>query len=127
MIEKMSLKRIQGILIMRNPFTVILLGLFLMVHCTVFGQIESCTDCVECGGLTGVPCCNIWNACNYGVSHCYTNDGCPASTIDPTTGCDLACTPIDSGILFLLLGGAAFGGVMLARRKVTEELVSLEV
>ena len=34
-----------------------------------------------------------------------------------TGGCDLSCTPIDSGVLFLLLGGAAFGGMMIMRRR----------
>jgi hypothetical protein len=29
----------------------------------------------------------------------------------------MACTPIDSGVLFLLLGGAAFGGMMIMRRR----------
>jgi hypothetical protein len=29
----------------------------------------------------------------------------------------MACTPIDSGVLFLLLGGAAFGGIMIMRRR----------
>ena len=76
----------------------------------------TCTNCNPCV-IGGGPCCNVWNACNYGQSFCYDNTGCPASTVDPGTGCDLACTPIDSGVLFLLLGGATLGGMLTFRRK----------
>lgn len=59
------------------------------------------------------PCCQTWNACNgpYYGSWSYDPDF-------PDDGfCDLSCTPIDSGVLFLLLGGAAFGGAMIARNR----------
>ena len=77
----------------------------------------SCDSCIPCGGDFG-PCCEIWKACNGPGSPCNTyeqgngSDGQPA-----VNGCDMACTPIDSGILFLLLGGAAFGGMMIMRRR----------
>ena len=35
-------------------------------------------------------------------------------------GCDMSCTPIDSGVLFLLIGGGLFGGFMIKRRRETE-------
>lgn len=73
-----------------------------------------CTDYTPC--IEGGPCCNVWNACNYQQSTIHSNAGCPGSVID-ANGCDLACTPIDSGVLFLLLGGATLGGMMLARRR----------
>lgn len=75
---------------------------------------SSCTNCNPC--LEGGPCCNIWNACNYNQTFCFDNTGCLGSTVDPN-GCDMACTPIDSGVLFLLIGGAAFGGMMIMRRR----------
>ena len=37
-----------------------------------------------------------------------------------TGGCDMSCTPIDSGVLFLLIGGGLFGGFMIKRRRETE-------
>ena len=73
-----------------------------------------CTDCVPCG--EGTPCCSIYNACNYEQTYCFSDAGC-ASSGDVVNGCDMACTPIDSGVLFLLLGGAAFGGLMLMRNR----------
>ena len=70
-------------------------------------------DEIPCGD-DNFPCCSVWNACN-GVGY----PGC--NNYDPdysaTGGCDLSCTPIDSGVLFLLLGGAAFGGMMIMRRR----------
>ena len=40
--------------------------------------------------------------------------------IRATGGCDMSCTPIDSGVLFLLIGGGLFGGFMIKRRRETE-------
>ena len=60
---------------------------------------------------TSGPCCQIYNACNYGYYD-------PA--LSATDGCDLCCAPIDSGVLFLLVGGGLFGGFFLARRKELE-------
>jgi hypothetical protein len=69
----------------------------------------------ECSTEPGAafPCCTVWDACNGPYSVCQTYD--PAWSHED--GCDLSCTPIDSGVLFLLLGGAAFGGMMIVRRK----------
>ena len=58
-------------------------------------------------------CCQVWNACNGPYSPCYNYD----PDYSATGGCDLSCAPIDSGVLFLLLGGAAFGGMMIVRRR----------
>ena len=58
-------------------------------------------------------CCQVWNACNGPYSPCYNYD----PDYSATGGCDLSCAPIDSGVLFLLLGGAAFGGMMIMRRR----------
>jgi len=58
-------------------------------------------------------CCQVWNACNGPYSACWNSDPDYAGT----GGCDLSCAPIDSGVLFLLLGGAAFGGVMISRNR----------
>ena len=93
-----------------------LFGIFMLLAPNVGSAQTACTNCTTDCGAGGTPCCNIWNACNYNQSLCYYGPG-DCSTIDPDTGCDLACTPIDSGVLFLLLGGAAFGGVMIMRRR----------
>jgi len=58
-------------------------------------------------------CCTVWNACNGPYSACHNYD----PDYSETGGCDLSCAPIDSGVLFLLLGGAAFGGAMIARNR----------
>jgi len=77
----------------------------------------TCDNCIPCGPGLG-PCCSVWKACNGPGSPYNTyeagngSDGSPA-----VNGCDMACTPIDSGVLFLLLGGAAFGGLMLMRNR----------
>jgi len=104
----------------RLSLAFVLAILFSLTSVNVGLAQSSCTDCnTACGGSGpgAVPCCNVWNACNYNQSFCYSNAGCPGSTVDPNTGCDLACTPIDSGVLFLLFGGAAFGGMMIMRRR----------
>ena len=59
------------------------------------------------------PCCTVYNACNGTMTACNNYD----PDFSATGGCDLSCTPIDSGVLFLLLGGAAFGGLMIVRRR----------
>ena len=108
MIETMKLFKMSSIAILART------GILLLALCSVLGAEVSaqttCTDCLPCN--EGGPCCNVWNACNYNQSVCYSNTGCPSSTID-SNGCDLACTPIDSGLLLLLFGAAAFGSVLL--------------
>ena len=64
-------------------------------------------------------CCSIYNACNgqyspIGAAWNYDPD------YSGTGGCDLSCAPIDSGVLFLLIGGGLFGGFMIKRRRETE-------
>ena len=64
-------------------------------------------------------CCQIYNACNgpyspIGAAWNYDPD------YSATGGCDLSCAPIDSGVLFLLIGGGLFGGFMIKRRRETE-------
>ena len=92
---------------------VLMLTLFFLCGLEVSAQ-TACTDCVPCE--QGGPCCNVWNACNFNQSVCYSNTGCPSSTID-SNGCDLACTPIDSGLLFLLFGAAVFGSMLLREKR----------
>lgn len=96
--------------------------LLFLISIAAFTQNESLAQCggsyatdgdeIPCGGQN--PCCVVYNACN-GTNY----PGC--NNYDPdysaTGGCDLSCTPIDSGVLFLLLGGAAFGGFMIIRRR----------
>ena len=74
-------------------------------------------DEIPCGGQN--PCCVVYNACN-GTNYPSCNNYDP--DYSATGGCDMSCTPIDSGVLFLLLGGAAFGGFMIMRRRETDLL-----
>ena len=67
-------------------------------------------------GQPGAPCCATYKACNSYASPCPTYD----PDYSATGGCDMSCTPIDSGVLFLLIGGAAFGGFLIMRRRETD-------
>ena len=83
---------------------------------TVRGQV--CNSTVTSGneiacGNPQFPCCAVENACNGTATACNSYD----PDFSATGGCDLSCTPIDSGVLFLLVGGAAFGGMMIVRRR----------
>ena len=69
---------------------------------------DETTDCANMG-----TCCQVWNACNGPYSPCYNYD----PDYSGTGGCDLSCAPIDSGILFLLLGGGLFGAFMISRKR----------
>ena len=103
---------------MKTPMKLGFVVLALFMSASAFSQ--SHTDCgtyvadgdenYNCG--QGI-CCQVWNACNGPYSPCYNYD----PDYSATGGCDMACTPIDSGVLFLLLGGAAFGGMMIMRRR----------
>jgi hypothetical protein len=93
-----------------------------------FGLASSqCTyqnACQPDGDEIGCPngmnnCCQTDNACNgpnspIGAAWNYDPD------YSGTGGCDLSCAPIDSGVLFLLIGGGLFGGFMIKRRRETE-------
>ena len=91
----------------------------LSAQCTGWGGYVEGNNVIPCGG--GNPCCTVYNACN-----------APCNNYDydfvATGGCDLSCTPIDSGVLFILIGGGLFGAFMLNRRRelelVTEEVKS---
>ena len=83
-------------------------------QCTGWGGYTPTTDAIECGGgFPQPPCCQVYNACNGPLSGCNTYE--PYAPY--VNGCDMTCTPIDSGVLFLLLGGAAFGGAMIVRNR----------
>ena len=78
------------------------------------------TDCAAgwTPGSPNGPCCATAKACNSYASPCPTYD----SGAGMVNGCDMSCTPIDSGVLFLLIGGGLFGGLMIMRRRKTELL-----
>ena len=64
-------------------------------------------------------CCQDIQCCNgpymyHGSAWNYDPD------YSATGGCDMSCAPIDSGVLFLLIGGGLFGGFMIKRRRETE-------
>lgn len=82
-----------------------------------WGSYTTDGDEIPCGD-PDFPCCTVYNACNGTASPCNNYD----PDYSANGGCDLSCTPIDSGVLFLLLGGAAFGGLMIVRRR-KEDLV----
>ncbi len=66
------------------------------------------SDCITC--IEGGPCCTVYNACNAYQTYCFDCDAYYGTT---DVGCDLSCAPIDSGILFLIFGGAMFGMLLL--------------
>ena len=80
------------------------------------GYVENGNE-IDCSD--GYGCCQVEGACNAPCSN-YDLD------FSETGGCDLSCTPIDSGVLFLLIGGGFFGAFMLNRRKELE-LIAEEV
>ena len=105
---------------MRSLIIVLIAGTVLFGSASV--SLAQCSYC-DCGSYVtdgdentncnmGI-CCTVWNACNGPFSACYNYD----PDYSGTGGCDLSCAPIDSGVLFLLLGGAAFGGLMLMRNR----------
>jgi len=88
--------------------TILLVFIFSTSH-----LISQCgSDCIPCS--EGMPCCTVYNACNAYSTYCFDCDTYYGTN---GVGCDLSCAPIDSGVLFLLLGGAAFGGVMISRNR----------
>jgi len=91
----------------------------LSAQCTGWGSYVEDGNEVPCGGAN--PCCTVYNACN---APCNNYD----YSFELTGGCDLSCAPIDSGVLFILIGGGLFGAFMLNRRRelelVTEEVKS---
>lgn len=101
--------------------------LLFLIACVGFIQNETNAQCggsyvtdgdeIPCGGQT--PCCQEPDACN-GTNYPSCNNYDP--DYSETGGCDMSCAPIDSGVLFLLIGGAAFGGFMIMRRRRTNLL-----
>ena len=87
-------------------------------QCTYQNACQPDGDEITCpNGMNN--CCSIYNACNgqyspIGAAWNYDPD------YSSTGGCDMSCAPIDSGVLFLLLGGAAFGGFLIMRRRETD-------
>jgi len=97
---------------MKRFNSILLTSLSLCFFLTASAQDPDPSNNVPCPN-DNFPCCQTWNACNgpYYGSWSYDPD------FSGTGFCDLSCTPIDSGVLFLLLGGAAFGGMMIIRRR----------
>ena len=87
-------------------------------QCTYQNACQPDGDEIPCpNGMNN--CCQTPNACNgpnspIGAAWNYDPD------YSGTSGCDLSCAPIDSGVLFLLIGGGLFGGFMIKRRRETE-------
>jgi len=112
--------------VMKNLSFLILLSAALVLSVSMQGQ--SCwggyvpsNDAIDCApgwtpGSPAGPCCATYKACNSYASPCPTYD----PDYSATGGCDMSCTPIDSGVLFLLIGGAAFGGFLIMRRRETD-------
>ena len=105
----------------------VLITIGLVFFCTslLTAQIDDCDgvnpDNQFTDGSQG-PLCTVWDACNGPYSGCQSYDldfvaGGPVAGAPDWNGCNLHCTPIDSGVLFLLLGGGFFGGMMIMRRK----------
>ena len=97
-------------------FALLLLGVLSLASSSLNAQVCNATvtsgNEIPCGS-TEFPCCPVYNACNGTTTACNNYD----PDYSGTGGCDLSCTPIDSGVLFLLIGGAAFGGMMIMRRR----------
>ena len=111
--------------VMKNLSFLILLSAALVLSVSMQGQCwggyAPSTNATDCDpgwtpGSPGAPCCATYKACNSYASPCPTYDPAPGMI----GGCDMSCTPIDSGVLFLLLGGAAFGGFLIMRRRETD-------
>ena len=103
---------------MKKVLLMLLVGGFISilsneVYAQCGGSYTTDGDEIPCGDPMN-PCCTVYNACN-GTNYPSCNNYDP--DFSATGGCDLSCTPIDSGVLFLLLGGAAFGGMMIMRRR----------
>ena len=99
--------------------------LFFLIALAGLTQNETLAQCggsyvtdggeIPCGDAN-LPCCQVYNACN-GTNYPACNNYDP--DYSATGGCDLSCAPIDSGVLFLLIGGGLFGGLMIMRRRKT--------
>jgi len=110
----------------------------ILLIASVFSLVASASH-AQCGGSYDTngnetpnsaqsPGCDVYNACNGSVFAGNTGyGGMPCYNYDPdysgTGGCDLSCAPIDGGVLFLLFGGAVFGGLMIMRRRETNRLL----
>ena len=94
---------------------VVFLAFFAMNASAQYGVDQPDGDEVACpNGMNN--CCNVWNACNGPYQGQWNYD----PDYSATGGCDLSCAPIDSGVLFILIGGGLFGAFMLNRRRELE-------
>jgi len=96
---------------------------FLFLIFSIAALYSQCgSDCIPCS--EGMPCCTVYNACNAYSTYCFDCDSYYGTN---GVGCDLSCAPIDSGVLFLLFGGAAFGGATIARSRRRELLLETDI
>lgn len=100
----------------------VLLLCFTAFAFSVSGQTDPDWDNnVPCSGGGNAFCCSDPSACN--------GPGGPDGwSYDPDSGngCYYNCIPIDSGLLFLLLGGGMFGAFLINRQR-NQELIAEEV
>ena len=114
-VNKMPIKTLLSLVLVTFLCSSVVLG---QLHPNECNATVTSGDEIPCGD-PDFPCCVVYNACNGTATACNNYD--PDFSADG--GCDLSCTPIDSGVLFLLLGGAAFGGMMIMRRR--QEAISI--
>ena len=94
-----------------NPIIALILAAAALFLAPKFSLAQTCgSDCIPC--IEGGPCCTVYNACNAYSTYCYDCDTYYGTT---DVGCDLSCAPIDTGVMFLLIGGLFFGIFLITR------------